>query len=212
MFKYFLKTLWYYTHALGLHSANIAWFIVIRGHASWWLTAMSVELCGTKESYGSSGGAFIFKTQTGDTNCMTWQTVSAVHINHLYRHYGGSRAFKLCVSDPDHLLFLIFLSYAFPPLNKRICLTCKARFRLLTNTVSNLMSLRYCPTASPCCRPVSDRTVSTPCPARQTGWFNAHVDQSPIGARSRNCEFYLVDAFLCCTVFPHWVNIDMSFN
>lgn len=159
---------------------------------------MSVELC------VGSARAFIFKTQT-------WQKlhdlmVSTVSVTHLYRHYGGSRTQTVRVRL-DFMSFLIFLPHVFSPWNKWICLTCKARFRLLTNTVSNRMSLRYCPTASPCCRPVSDRTVSTPCPERQTGWFNAHVDQSPVSAGSRKCEFYLADAFPCCTVFPHWVNI-----
>lgn len=45
-----------------------------------------------------------------------------------------------------------------------VSVTCMARRRLLTNTLLNLMSLRYLPTASPCPIPVSDRSVSTPCP------------------------------------------------
>lgn len=47
-----------------------------------------------------------------------------------------------------------------------VSVTCLARRRLLTNTLLNLMSLRYLPTASPCRTPVSDRSVSTPCPER----------------------------------------------
>lgn len=47
------------------------------------------------------------------------------------------------------------------------CLTCTARCKLLANTWLNVMSLRYWPTASPCCMPVSDRGVSTPWPETQ---------------------------------------------
>lgn len=44
--------------------------------------------------------------------------------------------------------------------------TCTVRFRSLTNTLLNLVSLRYRPTASHCWIPVSDRTASIPWPKR----------------------------------------------
>lgn len=49
-----------------------------------------------------------------------------------------------------------------------VWITCTARCRLLTNTLWNVMSVRYRPTASPCCIPVSDRRVSTPWPKTQS--------------------------------------------
>lgn len=85
-----------------------------------------------------------------------------------------------------------------------ISVTCMARRRLLTNTLLNLVSLRYLPTASPCLTPVSDSSVSTPCPEIQmiSSIVNGPAKQDkPLEPGTE--KTYLAAACLCCTASPH---------
>lgn len=81
--------------------------------------------------------------------------------------------------------------------------TCTVRFRSLTNTLLNLVSLRYRPTASHCWIPVSDRTASIPWPKRDISVITDVSQSVSSSATHLTWETHLEASRLCCTVFRH---------